>query len=490
MQPRQTRLPGDKTSPRFGTRLNFAHPLAKGLVGAWLFNEGAGNVAYDSSRNDNNGAFSGNKPLWGNSGVNFKSSGTGYVDVGAGGLGNSSFSVVIQCLNLTDNAVHYLIDNGTGTNGGFQCFLQSDNTIRTRIDDSGANGGVFDGDDTSIVEDKEHHFVMTADKSGNALMYIDNTLQASSLNISGYGDISGTDDLHIGSGVGGVSGWYGWFRYCYVYDRALTAREVAQLYRDPYQMYRVNPIWWLGADAGGATAITPTDIAATTQVVDAALTATREIVESDVASATEVADAVLTATREIASADVQSATQVADVVLTVARELSITAVSSLTSVASVVLTALRELSVSDVSSATSVGSPTVATSVTEVTLEDIASSTSVGDVLLLLNREIELGNVSSATSIASPSAEATASLTKHNKIVYGRQIYCDETDINCDSLKYNCDGTLVMDDIVYQALTNNNIVYGRQIYCDNTEIYCDSTKYNSDGTQVMNDIVY
>lgn len=43
--------------PLFGTPLNRAHPLAQGLVGCWLLNEGSGNKAYDSSGNGNHTTF-------------------------------------------------------------------------------------------------------------------------------------------------------------------------------------------------------------------------------------------------------------------------------------------------------------------------------------------------------------------------------------------------------------------------------------------------
>lgn len=43
--------------PMLGMKLKRAHPLTKGLVGCWLFNEGVGNVAYDSSGYGNHGTL-------------------------------------------------------------------------------------------------------------------------------------------------------------------------------------------------------------------------------------------------------------------------------------------------------------------------------------------------------------------------------------------------------------------------------------------------
>jgi hypothetical protein len=43
--------------PARGARLNPAHPLARGLVGCWLFNEGTGDRVYDVSGNENTGTL-------------------------------------------------------------------------------------------------------------------------------------------------------------------------------------------------------------------------------------------------------------------------------------------------------------------------------------------------------------------------------------------------------------------------------------------------
>jgi Concanavalin A-like lectin/glucanases superfamily len=43
------------TKPMLGSSINWAHPLAKGIVGCWLFNEGQGDLVNDISGNKNNG---------------------------------------------------------------------------------------------------------------------------------------------------------------------------------------------------------------------------------------------------------------------------------------------------------------------------------------------------------------------------------------------------------------------------------------------------
>ena len=54
------------TKPPIGTGINWSHPLAWGLVGAWVFNEGMGTTVYNaaSGGTSNNGVFHGG-PTWG-----------------------------------------------------------------------------------------------------------------------------------------------------------------------------------------------------------------------------------------------------------------------------------------------------------------------------------------------------------------------------------------------------------------------------------------
>ena len=51
--------------PPLGFQVNGGHPLSKGLVGLWLFNEGSGSQVFDLSGYGNNGTFDAtNPPAW------------------------------------------------------------------------------------------------------------------------------------------------------------------------------------------------------------------------------------------------------------------------------------------------------------------------------------------------------------------------------------------------------------------------------------------
>ena len=50
-----TKLGTPWQKPYRGIQLNRQHPLARGLVGCWLVNEGTGDKVFDYSGNGNNG---------------------------------------------------------------------------------------------------------------------------------------------------------------------------------------------------------------------------------------------------------------------------------------------------------------------------------------------------------------------------------------------------------------------------------------------------
>ena len=50
--------------PPKGAMLNRGHPLARGLKGCWLMNEGGGTIVNDLSGNGNTGILSGTAPTW------------------------------------------------------------------------------------------------------------------------------------------------------------------------------------------------------------------------------------------------------------------------------------------------------------------------------------------------------------------------------------------------------------------------------------------
>ena len=86
--------------PVLGSQLQLGHPLARGLAGCWLMNEGSGDKVSDLSGNDNTGTFQAGaaKPIWipGNTGPAVRGDGGDQIKATIKGINPSAISVVIS----------------------------------------------------------------------------------------------------------------------------------------------------------------------------------------------------------------------------------------------------------------------------------------------------------------------------------------------------------------------------------------------------------
>ena len=227
--------------PTRGICLNRSHPLSRGFVGLWLFNEGSGKKVYDLSGNGHNGIF------------------------GAGAASPSWTPGKFGSAINFDGGDHILIDNPTSFEFG-----TSDYTIIAGIkrNGTGNNDKVFcKGADASweakakqfyIYNDKlrwEEHSVGNVESASTidanphqiSVTFVDSS-NLLSLYIDGLLDNSGTlvltadDASHVVKiGARDTAHYTGRVDYFYIYNRALSASEVALLYREPFCMFgRVN----------------------------------------------------------------------------------------------------------------------------------------------------------------------------------------------------------------------------------------------------------
>ena len=107
--------------PLLGRQINWAHPLAKGLVAGWVFNEGSGNKVYDIASHKYDLDFF-NGPIWspGNIGhsVLFNSSLSQFLGRGdLCGISDYPFSVSLWFFPLNDSHDHTIFSFGD-TNAG------------------------------------------------------------------------------------------------------------------------------------------------------------------------------------------------------------------------------------------------------------------------------------------------------------------------------------------------------------------------------------
>lgn len=236
--------------PPFGARLKLDHPLARGLVGCWLFNEGSGDKAYDYSGQGNHGTLANmNDPpisisgwIAGPHGGALVFDGTNdYVTVPVSPLWDWSthdFSVILWIFNLADKEVPtqgpVQIGKMLPTAGGEQWW--SFGTL--------ANGKptlyYWDGravqrvTGTTVVPLNTVTHLALSIKANVATIYLNGILEASGV-VDPPDTMSPTTPLIMGA-CKSVS-YQGIIPEASIYNRALSAEEIAYLYAQPYCMF-------------------------------------------------------------------------------------------------------------------------------------------------------------------------------------------------------------------------------------------------------------
>ncbi len=230
--------------PMLGQMINWAHPLAKGLVGCWIMNEGSGDRIYDISGNRNNGDFGGN-PLWnpGDRGQALAFDGANdYVVIADSASLNTITAITLSAWIKSSDIDGWIV--GKDNVGAIRPYsvrrydVAGDSIIRFGID-TGATvflNGLIDMSDTQWV------FVAATYDGVNMKIYIDGIFDTS---VGETGNIRvNTDPVHIGIRGGGALPFNGDISSIMIWNRALSAQEVSQLYYEPYAMFlKAIPIW-------------------------------------------------------------------------------------------------------------------------------------------------------------------------------------------------------------------------------------------------------
>ncbi len=231
------------SKPLLGTQLNWAHPLNKGLVGYWLFNEGMGNKVNDLSMNGNVGTLMGmafpSTPAsgWnpGKKGVGLNFDGVNdYVDCGNNASLNITTTITISAwinhnvaIDITSTilAKDGVLDNTRA----FQMVKYLNGKIRFILWDSVGGAHALYSDNNSL-SNIWYHVVGTYDGVTQKL-YVNSILQSTSNTMTGIKSVITT---HVIIGMFSTNYAKGAIDDVRIYNRALSANEVMELYIDPY----------------------------------------------------------------------------------------------------------------------------------------------------------------------------------------------------------------------------------------------------------------
>ena len=227
--------------PIRGEQLTKEHPLTRGLVGCWLFNEGAGNKVFDLSGNGNTGTFGAAYPVW-----------------GAGSCGH--------CLNFNNDKIDIAESNSLDITGQITILtkikpgtLSDSRCIVTKWDEASYGGqyifrikntGVLNllcGNGSAWTINKSTTATLTLNKyatvavtydGANVGFFIDGKLTDGWMaDSSGLTHIAEKITIGYGQPDVGAQFFDGNIDFVMIYNRALSASEIALLYREPFCMF-------------------------------------------------------------------------------------------------------------------------------------------------------------------------------------------------------------------------------------------------------------
>ena len=247
--------------PRPGAQLDFAHPLAQGLVGYWLFNEGSGNTLVDYSPYGNHGTLTNMDAAtdWvaGENGyaLDFDGAGANVVVPHSASttLGTGDFTIIA---GVTERAAttSFPAMIGKGDAGLDEWMLRAGSSGWLNF--YGAGGAI---NVTSAVVFVLGEYTVVAVTRAGALCTLYKNGTVIGKDATSTANLDTTKALTIGGANNAVNRWWnGLIETAAIYNRALTADEVAQLYADAYlalwrpRTRRVFDVAAAAVNAGGS----------------------------------------------------------------------------------------------------------------------------------------------------------------------------------------------------------------------------------------------
>jgi len=225
--------PGQK--PWLGQQVDRSHPCAKGLVACWLMNEGTGNQIQDLSGNRNNGILT-NDVWWVagkfGSALDFEGT-TDHVNCGNSSLfdfnATDGFSVSCWFKADTVSGDHTVV--GKAASAWFLNVWNDD--IQFRIETSGDAIDTYNVGTNAFQVEKWYHLVGVA-KGTTAWAYVNGVLAASGVGSGTYNTDAASPVLIGANTITGQYDFDGIIDNVLIYNRALSATEIALLYREPF----------------------------------------------------------------------------------------------------------------------------------------------------------------------------------------------------------------------------------------------------------------
>lgn len=231
--------------PILGRQINWSHPLAKGLVGCWLANEGSGPL-YDITQYQRDyimTLYAGANWTSGKYGhaINYASSSSQYAQVDKCPLTAWGFTIACWFLSvdITNQQVFFWVGDSALT--ADHCYLNLKNG--TDVIATYAPGGTAaNATATKSYSANTWHLAVAAFDDAWCKVWLDGGNSAVASGITKPWMIP--DRTGLGRACDASPGYHldGKIGVAYIWNHVLTDLQVAQLYREPFCMFKKDPI--------------------------------------------------------------------------------------------------------------------------------------------------------------------------------------------------------------------------------------------------------
>ncbi|HQL55198.1 MAG TPA: hypothetical protein PLQ87_10870 [Phycisphaerae bacterium] len=252
--------------PLFGqAELQRDHPLAQGLVGAWLCNEGSGDRVWDYSGNGNHGTLNADLPQdWtlGPSGYNVSLATNDYIALPSLSAlidGRGTLTVMVHSLRTNITTDHPLFCRGNTDASGFILLMHDDacasgvqgsgntDTFMFNVGATSGSGNRVNGT-TGASKANTWQQVCGVMNGAERSLYIDGLLNAT--HSSGVATTIGSLATAPTIGLFGTTYASASIDLVTVWNSALSASAIAQHALDPYALFRPRRRVWMLAPSG------------------------------------------------------------------------------------------------------------------------------------------------------------------------------------------------------------------------------------------------
>ena len=247
----------DSDRPGLGDVINWSHSDSRDLIGAWVFVSNGGTTITDYAEQAPDGNFSNiDETSWtldepgevldftlSNDFVDLGSSVYGHI------LGNATTVIAKIFVDAVD--ANGWIVFGTQNGAGGSVFWQVENNTSVWIMGVKLSGMV---DINGLGEWLVNAYVST----GTGLLFYQNGILEGSNASTGTALVAGDKNWAIGDWIGSPgTSWAldGRVEYLYFYNRALSAQEIADIYENPYAMFKQDKIYVFGTAAAAPAAV-------------------------------------------------------------------------------------------------------------------------------------------------------------------------------------------------------------------------------------------